>query len=297
MLLHEFFEGVYTPLRLRGKSKETVRLYRLSLRSFDKTLQRPATLEDLTDLNLAKHLSRLAAMGRAAATINKDRAQLLAIWRFAVQRNHLSIWPNVPEEIEPKRTPMAWMPEELEKIQRAIQLEEGYIGSVPARDYWNALFLVILDTAERIGAVMQLEWSHLQRDWITVPAELRKGKRRDRQYQLSPETVAAIAKLPRRNKQIFHWPYYRLHLWGKFGKVLERAGVSSDRKSKFHRLRRTVASACAAVDIDAQSILDHTDRNVTQMYIDPRVVKQPSAVGIALAYMRNKESVNGEPVL
>lgn len=296
MLLEDFFSGVYTPLKLRGKSKETVRLYRLSLRSFDKTLGRRATMEDLTDFNLARHLTRVASMGRAAATVNKDRAQLLAIWRFACQRNYLSVWPNVPQEIEPKRTPMAWMPDELEKIQRAILKEDGLIGNAQAKDFWNAMFLVILDTAERVGAVMQLQWCHLQRNWLTVPAEFRKGKRRDRQYELSQETVEALARIPRLHKEIFHWPYHYTLLWAKFGAVLKRAGVTTDRKSKFHRLRRTVASACAAVDVDAQSILDHKDRSVTEMYLDPRIVRQTSAAGIALAYMR-AESPSGDPVL
>jgi integrase len=292
MLLQEFFESIYTPLKLRGRSKETVRLYRLSIRSFEKTLGRKALLSDLTDLEMARHLSRVGASGRAAATVNKDRAQILAIWRFACQRGYLQIWPNVPAEIEPKRTPQAWLPEELLAIQRAIEQEEGFIGNVPARDFWRALFLVILDTAERIGAVMQIEWSQLQLHWLTIPAEHRKGKRRDRQYQLSVETMQALAQLPRDHKLVFHWPLNRLFLWGKWGQLMKKAGLSTDRKSKFHRLRRTVASACDAIDMDAQAVLDHKDRSVTEMYLDPRISKQVSAAGVALAYMRGKPSVN-----
>ena len=286
MLLKEFFDTIYTPLKLRGRSQETVRLYRLSIKSFERTLNRSAMLSDLTDLELSRHLGRVSANGRAAATVNKDRAQILAIWRFACQRGYLHVWPNVPAEIEPKRTPQAWLPDELLKIQRAIKLEEGYIGLCPAKDFWNALFLVILDTAERIGAVMQIEWSQLQNQWVTVPAEHRKGKRRDRQYVLSPETLEALAKIPKSHKQIFFWPHNKLFLWGKWGAVLKRAGVADDRRSKFHRLRRTVASACDAMDIDPQAVLDHKDRSVTEMYLDPRITKQISAAGVALAYMR-----------
>ncbi len=290
MLLREFFDTIYIPLKLRGRSQETVRLYRLSLKSFDLTLGRAATMQDLTDLHLARHLGRVSAKGRAAATINKDRAQLLAIWRFACQRGYLSVWPNVPAEIEPKRTPQAWLPDELLRIQHAIRQEDGYIGGCPASDFWNALFLVILDTAERIGAVMKIEWSQLQNHWITVPAEHRKGKRRDRQYPLSPETVEALGKIPRLDKRVFCWPYNKHFLWGKWGNILKRAGVSDDRKSKFHRLRRTVASACDAMDIDPQAVLDHKDRSVTEMYLDPRISKQVSAAGVALAYMRGSTS-------
>lgn len=292
MLLREFFDSIYTPLKLRGRSQETVRLYRLSLSSFERTLGRPATLVDLTDLNMARHLGRVSAAGRAAATVNKDRAQLLAIWRFACQRGYLTIWPNVPAEIEPKRTPQAWLPEELESIERAIRTEEGLIGQIPAKIFWSALFLTILDTAERIGAVMQIEWSQIQLNWLTIPAEHRKGKRRDRQYKLSPETIEAINKLPRINKKVFPWPLNKFFLWSKWGSILKRAGLDADRKSKFHRLRRTVASACDAVDMDPQAVLDHKDRSVTEMYLDPRITKQVSAAGVAISYMRNKSKLD-----
>jgi integrase len=292
MLLQEFFDSIYMPLKLRGRSQETVRLYRLSLKSFERTLGRPATLVDLTDLNMARHLGRVSAAGRAAATVNKDRAQILAIWRFACQRGYLTIWPNVPAEIEPKRTPQAWLPEELASIDRAIKTEEGLIGQIPAKIFWAALFLTILDTAERIGAVMQIEWSQIQLDWLTIPAEHRKGKRRDRQYKLSPETMEAIQKLPRINKKVFPWPLNKFFLWSKWGNILKRAGLDTDRKSKFHRLRRTVASACDAVDMDPQAVLDHKDRSVTELYLDPRITKQVSAAGVAISYMRNKSKLD-----
>ncbi len=103
---------------------------------------------------------------------------------------------------------------------------------------------------------------------------------------LSPETLEALAKIPKSHKQIFFWPHNKLFLWGKWGAVLKRAGVADDRRSKFHRLRRTVASACDAMDIDPQAVLDHKDRSVTEMYLDPRITKQISAAGVALAYMR-----------
>lgn len=288
MFLHDFFETIYTPLKLRSRSKETIRLYRLSIKSFNRTLDRPSTLDDLTDINLARHLQRLSINGRAAATINKDRAQILAIWRFACQRGYLSIWPNVPQEIEPQRTPTAWLPHELAAIEKAIKTEPGYIGFVKADVYWNALFLVILDTAERIGAIMQIEWSHWQGEWLTVPAELRKGKRRDRQYKLSPETIEALSRIKHDRARIFDWPLNKYFLWSKWGNILKRAGLSADRKSKFHRLRRTVASACDAIEVDPQAVLDHKDRRVTEMYLDPRISQQVSAVGIAIAYMRQK---------
>jgi len=291
MLLQEFFDTIYTPLKLRGRSKETVRLYRLSLQSFDRTLGRGATLGDLSDINLARHLQRLAVNGRAAATINKDRAQILAIWRFACQRNYLSIWPNVPQEIEPKRTPVAWLPEELDSLYRAIKSEEGYIGAVKAAHYWEAIFLVILDTAERIGAIRQLEWHHLQGEWLTVPAELRKGKRRDRQYRLSGETVEAIARMKHDKPKIFHWPLNKYFLWNKWKYIVERAGLTSGRTRMFHCLRRTVASACDSVGVNPQAVLDHKDRSVTEMYLDPRISHQTSARGIALAYMRKSSSI------
>ena len=288
MLLSFFYADYYLPLKLRGRSLETDRLYRLSLKSFEKTLGRLATLDDLTDMNLSRHLHRLSVNGRAAATINKDRAQILAIWRFAAQKRFVAEWPNVPEEVEPKRIPKAWMPEELSSLIAAALRQTGMVGDNQAAEFWRALVLTILDTGERIGAVLQCEWSDLDGPWLNMRAELRKGRRKDKQYQLSDDVLRAIHTLKKNKKVIFPWPLHKTYIFKRFGKICKQAGLPADRKSKFHRLRKTVASACMVEEIDPQFILDHTDRRTTEMYLDPRIAKQPQATGVIARYLASK---------
>jgi hypothetical protein len=77
MLLTAFFEGVYEPRKLRGKSPDAVRLYRLTLNQFGLTLERPPKIEDLTEGNVLAPLARRS--GVAAATRNKELSQLVSL--------------------------------------------------------------------------------------------------------------------------------------------------------------------------------------------------------------------------
>ena len=111
-------------------------------------------------------------------------------------------------------------------------------------------------------------------------AEVRKGRRRDRLYKLSHETVDALMQLPKtsHDDKIFVWPFSYTYLWHRYNQVLEMAGLPTDRKSKFHRMRKSVASHAEAAGSDATGLLDHSGRNVTTAYLDPRVAVRPQAV-------------------
>ena len=180
MRISDYFESVYRVKKLWGKSENTVRLYRLSIRSFEKTLGRDALLSDLTNENVMLHMQRVISLGRSKATANKDREQLLVLWRHAFRAKLIADWPDVPKAIEPVRTPEAWMAEDLDALLYAARSQPGKIGAAPAGLYWETMIRLCLDTAERIGAVMGLTWNDLERDWLLVRAELRKGGKRDR---------------------------------------------------------------------------------------------------------------------
>ena len=126
MLLLDFFESIYTPSRLRGKSPNTIRLYRLCIRQFGRTMQQPPTLDDLTEANVLRHLARRS--GVSAATRNKELTELLAMWRLASQKGLLSAWPDIRPEHEPERDPIAWMPDEINRLLAAIHRQQGDRG-------------------------------------------------------------------------------------------------------------------------------------------------------------------------
>ena len=104
MYLIDFFETYYRPQRLLGKSENTNRLYRMSISSFGKTVITKPTLADLTDANVIKHMQRLLDNGRSPATANKDRSQLLTLWRHAHRLKLVDSWPNVVEKTSSSET-------------------------------------------------------------------------------------------------------------------------------------------------------------------------------------------------
>lgn len=282
MTIDEFFESVYRPLKLRNRSQNTIRLYRHSIRSFSLWLGRQASLDDFQSDTVSLYLAALNDRGLSKFTVNKERSQLLAIWNFAIKRGLVTVFPDVLAEPVPRRAPLAWQLEEFGRILDACNRCKGRIGPIEEGKYWRALLLTIFDTAERIGAVMQLRWSHITSDgWLTVPYDARKGKTGDKVHKLHAETIAALRDIaePARPK-IFPWPYTTTYLWRRYERLLRSAGVDSDYRSKFHRIRRTVASYYAAAGGDATQLLDHADPRTTMKYLDPRLVspKQPSEI-------------------
>lgn len=275
VLLTVWYEEIFEPLRLRSRADNTRRLYRTTLRNFERFLGRAPLVADLNDLTVSRYLAWFRSLGRAPSTVNKEHANLTAIWRFAYRRDALKEWPNVEREVEPEREPQAWLDYEIQQLYEACDNEMGLIGEIPAKDFWRALILVIWDSGERIGAVIGLTWANvdLVGGWVRVPAEVRKGKRRDRLYRISPETVDTLRRIKRKPGAVFPWPYSKTYLWRRFGDVLSNAGLPNDGRSKFHRIRRTVASYYEAAGGNATELLGHTSRKTTLAYIDRRIVQ------------------------
>lgn len=290
MRLTDFFEDNYRTKKLRGKSPHTVRLYRHSIRNMEKTIGRAAYVADLTDENVALVMQAILDRKGSPATANKERSQLLAIWRFACHTGLLDKWPTVTPESEPIRVPRAWMAEDVHQLIDAIGKTTGCVGSVPAAIWWKAILMVCLDTGERIGAVSLAEWSWLERNWLLVPAEARKGRKRDRRYLLACDTIKLLAELRKSSvdhKMIFTWPHARSYLWKKYSDILRKAGLPCGPKDKFHKLRKTTASVAYAAGLDAQDLLDHQNRRTTMKYLDPQFSRETQASQVLADWLRN----------
>jgi integrase len=59
--------------------------------------------------------------------------------------------------------------------------------------------------------------------------------------------------------------------------IHRRAGVPTDRRSMFHRMRRTSASWYKAKGGDPSQLLDHADPKTTARYLDLRICQTKSA--------------------
>ncbi len=273
MKLLELFE-LYVRKRLRVASPHTIRLYRHSIAAFEVTLKREATTDDLVDDNLDDHMARIVSSGLAVATANKDYAQITAIWRFGNRNRLVDTWPNVRPYPEPERVPLGWLPSDLNKLFEAIATEEGSICAAPASLWWRTLILVLLDSGERIGAIRKLTRESLQGNCLLVVAEHRKRKTRDKLFELSPVTLDNLKLLlmAHRCSHLFPWDRCETYVYNRYKKILARAGLSVDSKSKFHRLRKTVASAVKNQGGDATAAMDHATAKTTQRYLDIRIV-------------------------
>ena len=75
LTLRELFDEKYKPLRLRGRSQNTVRLYGCTIRSFSKYLRTEARLSDLTDLTVSGFLEKRCI--ECSPYAEKERTQLL----------------------------------------------------------------------------------------------------------------------------------------------------------------------------------------------------------------------------
>jgi len=281
MLLIEFFRNFFSPLRLRGRSENTTRLYLCTIKSFKKFLNedhdggREPTLDDLDDLTLSRFLAARASK-RSPYTAEKERTQLLSLARFAVDRGLLKIRPCVPAAPLPERIPTCWSVEQCRRLIVAAGLEQGIISGTPSGVFFRALVATLWETAERIGAITSLRVVDYQDGKILVRAEYRKGRKRDKLYSLTSDTCSLLDEAIRGKKPsdlIFKWHKQKTNLWYAFGKIVERAGLDGGRRAKFHQLRRSAATFYAAAGGDATALLDHSSPRVTKAYLDPRFLK------------------------
>lgn len=269
MKLTELLDDIYSPLR--GISPRSATLYRYTLNAFSEHLGRAANLSDLEELAVARFLSQRME-SRAPATAAKDRAQLRALWEMAARRGLVKTWPAIRRIRVPERVPEAWLIDEVRRLLEAARQEPGQVAGVPAGDFWRGLVWLLYETGERVSAAMSLEWRDVRPDSVLYRAETRKGGTRDVLRSITPACFAALETIRRPREHVFAWHLSRGMLWYRLGRICRRAGLPSDRRSKFHRIRRTTASHYAAAGGDAQRLLDHSSPAVTRRYLDPRIL-------------------------
>lgn len=278
--VRDFYDRYYLPLKLRGKSPNTKRLYDITIRTFDQFLCRPATLDDFDDDTVSRLLAWLVERNRSPATANKIRSQIIALWGLAARKRIVEKFPDVPPEIEPTRIPRAWTADELKRLFIACLDEPGIIAGVPANLWWFGLHLVAWDTGERIYPLRQLQfdWLSIDTGQLVIPAEFRKGRRSDMRYVLHVDTREVLRRIlvPIR-KIIFPWPWSYTLIYSRYAKIQRRAGLPIGRKFRFHCLRKSVASHGKVAGLDPKELMGHLDGRTTAKYLDPNICGQRPA--------------------
>ena len=280
MTLWQLCETRYFLINQRISCHDTQRQYRYAIDNLKEFVGHEPELADLTDDNVAGMMGLLRRRDLSVETVNDRRGRINALWTWCAKRGMVTTWPTVAPLPEPERIPLAWSRDDVAKILRECSVEGGWIDGIPARRWWYSLHLVMWDSSERIGALLETRWAHLQGENLILPAEIRKGGKRDRMYRLHPDTLAELNAMREPSREcIWPFPWTQVILYRRYKNILKRAGLAFDRKSMFHRMRRSVASHYEAAGGDASQILGHGDRKTTvEHYLDPTICPLPQAV-------------------
>ena len=273
MLLTTFLDTVYVPLKLRGRSPESVRLLRHAIRQFSLHLGRDATLRDFDDLTVSQFLTARASK-LSPNSVARERSGLLALWNLAQARALVRLRPLVAPELIPEQTPRAFTADELSRLWASCGQVRGYVGPIPAPVWFQALLGVLFYTGERITALLRAEKANWSRPWLAIPAEARKGSRKPATYAL-PDHVADLVDQVSKHDQpvLFFWPACDTALRERWKVITRRAGLGDGPEVQFHALRRSFASHLSAAGGNAREALQHSSEKVTRRYLDPRITQ------------------------
>jgi integrase len=273
--LLEVFEQRYLPIRLLGCSDHCKAQYRWNIAHYGDYLGRSATLADLRDTRISAFLESLLTKGKAIATVNTVRKQLVSLWRFCAERRLTKRFPQVRRMVEPDRVPEAFTVEQLGTLIYACSQEKGEYAGIPASKWLLGIHYVWWDTAERRGATLQIRRADvdLGRATILVRAEHRKGKKRDRLYRVESDTVERLRDiwLPER-ELLFPYPFHFTTFYNRYKRMLKFYGLPTGRRWGPHAIRRSHASYLKKMGGDPQASLDHANPATTLLYLDPSIV-------------------------
>lgn len=269
-------ETVYFPRKLTMRSQKTRNAYKYAIDDFGEFLGHIPTIEDLDDDALTLWASALLDGPLSVHTSREKLGRIISLWNWLARRGVVKTFPTIQRPPAPETLPKAWDKDELRRLFDAAQWEDGWISGVPARKWWPALFSFAWSTAERRGACLAMEWKHvdLERGVASIPASVRKGKRKPAVYHLWPEVVEMLRAIraPERER-VFPWEFSEGCYFYRFGRILKRAGLPNDRKSKTHCLRVSHATWRAIAGGDASKALMHSDPETTRKsYLDSRLI-------------------------
>lgn len=247
--------------------------FRLSLTRYGEHLGHEPELEDLDPVRVQAWLGARRSQV-SAATARKDRTHVVALWGHAARRRLVDQFPTLPPLRAPQRIPRAYRVQDVSAILRLAMHLHGTVDGLPACWWWSCLIRLGWESAERIGAVLQLRWDDVSLDerWVIFRGEHRKGSTRDIRRDISAELAGWMRHIERKPADlVFPWPRQKTSLWYEFRKICSIAGVVN---RGFHGLRKSAASYVAAAGGDATQLLDHSNPKLAKdHYLDESIVR------------------------
>lgn len=266
MLLETFFERNYLEINHQLASR-SITLYRYTIRKFGQHIGKPAELDDLTNANVASYMRSFIDAGLANETANKERSNLLALARAARDDGLIQKVPRVKPFARSGRIPTALHVAEVNQLLDACD-----ILVEPERQLFRFLIATQYATAERIGAVLQLQWTDIANRFITFRGETRKCGTRSIIKSVPQYVIDSLEAI--RTNDLFVFP--RMKGTGKmlllFDRLFKRAGVPRPKWKSSHLLRSTHATFLNLAGQDATESLGHANSSTTKKsYLDPRM--------------------------
>lgn len=276
------FEQEYLPSNLRITSQSTIRHYNIAIKQFSEYLGRTSTLADLSDGNCTRFCRWLQdTKSISTQTILQRMNYLRAFWRWCARERYVEKWPNFQTAPAAKPLPRAWTIQNIAKLMEAAAQTPGYITCIPAGIWWFNLHRFAWETGERKSAMLAARWddTDVERCLVEIPAKYRKGKCKGMLYTISQELMEdLVAMRPGDEPLLFPWAATEMTFYNHYNKILKRAGLPCDSRSKLHRMRKSFASHLEANGGNATEKLDHSSRKITkESYLDESIIQRTPA--------------------
>lgn len=274
----------YLSVRTKIRSGKTHEHYYRSVRQLKAFLGRVPLVSDLTDDNLAGFMLATVKAGFEPTTANQRAKQLRAVWNWCAKRRLVEHFPTFDDLDEPEPLPEAWSDDELHTLFETCAAQKGWIGPHQASAWWLTIHWWWICTAERTEATMHLERSMLKLDqqMAAVPARIRKGRVKNRFYKLTPrccELLEQMLRTPSPTGRVFDHPWNDWKtIFGRYRKLIKSAGLPYVRgKTGPKKLRNTVYTRIEMAGGDATKFARHSDRRVTDAYLDQLMITAQKA--------------------
>ncbi|MEI8019452.1 MAG: site-specific integrase [Schlesneria sp.] len=286
--LRSFLDTVYIPSRL-DLSSSSAEQCRIAVRLLDRWKGRPVRLNELSADIVLPWLRSMVDAGRSPATVNAKRGLILTIWRAAKKRGMASPVPDfddLPKKREAKRAPTCGTIDEMRRMLDAAEKLEGTCrtNGIDRAAFWSTLIQFCYETGSRLGAALAVRVTDLDLIGGTVTLRSECAKTRlEQRHKLSRTLLLRIQSHLTEREFVWPWSSNHRRLWCYLKLILKQAGLPHDRRSLFHRIRRTTATWSAVhggLDV-AQQTLGHSSARMTvERYIDPRFYRPQAAVDV-----------------
>lgn len=268
----------YFPLRPSIRSDDTRRQYRIAIESFGRQLGRMPGLPDLNDDSLTRWLTWLLDQQPPLSvnTVRERIGRVQTLWTWLAKRGVVPRFPTVLRPAPPDTLPQALTEEQLRRLFASAGKERGRVGGVPSGVWWRSFLGFVWNTSERKSAALsvRVEWLDLDRGLVTIPPDVRKGRRKWGVYPLWDELLPLLREcLGSTPPRELAWPWDRCagSYYTTYNRILRDADIPVTRKTKTHGLRVSHATWLKVLGGDPSRQLMHSDpRTTNRSYIDPR---------------------------